>query len=142
MILAMMVAEQVGVRMMKEYFEIEAAKATPHYGFRQGLKLFGDKDYQAAKNKLKVNLLGRGCIDMLSRKDLTWNIRKQALGYLMFLKRKQSGKMKGSGCANGRPQREYITKEESISPIVLTKYIPDRVKAIRTRYGSLTVSNR
>ena len=36
----------------------------------------------------------------------------------MFLKRKRSGKMKGRGCANGRPQQEYITKEESSSPTV------------------------
>ena len=50
--------------------------------------------------------------------DLTWDIRKQALGYLMFLKRKRSGKMKGRGCADGRPQQEYITKEESSSPTV------------------------
>ena len=40
---AMVVAEQAGVRMMKEFFEIEASKATPHYGFRKGLKLFGDE---------------------------------------------------------------------------------------------------
>ena len=52
--------------MMKEYFEIEASKSTPQYGFRKGLKLFGDKEYQAAKDKLETNLLGRGCIDMLS----------------------------------------------------------------------------
>ena len=31
MVSAMMVAEQAGVRMMKEYFEIEASKATPQY---------------------------------------------------------------------------------------------------------------
>ena len=95
MVSAMMVAEQAGVRMMKEYFEIEALKATPQYGSRKGLTLFGDEGYQAAKNELKVNLLGRGCIDMLSWKNLTWDIRKSALGYLMFLKRKRSGKMKG-----------------------------------------------
>ena len=41
------------------------------------------------------------------------DIRKQALGYLMLLKRKQSGKMKVRGCAYGCPQQEYITKEES-----------------------------
>ena len=55
---------------------------------------------------------------MLSWKNLTWDIRKQALGYLMFLKRKRSGKMKGRGYADGRPQQEYITKEESSSPTV------------------------
>ena len=114
----MIVAKEVGVRMMKEYFKIEASKATPQYRFRKGLKLFGDQGYQAAKHELKANLLGRGCIDVLSSKDLTWDIRTQALGYLMFLKRKRSGKMKGSGCADGIPQREYITKEESILPTV------------------------
>ena len=36
----------------------------------------------------------------------------------MFLKRKRSGKMKVRGCANGCPQREYITKEESCLPTV------------------------
>ena len=51
--------------MMKEYFKIEASKSTPQYGFRKGLKLFGDKGYQAAKDKLEANLLGRDCIDML-----------------------------------------------------------------------------
>ena len=103
---SMVIAEQVGVRMMKEYFKIKASKASPQYGFRKGLKLFGDKSYQAAKNKLKVNLLRRGCIDMLSWKNLTWDIRKQDLGYLMFFKRKRRGKMKGRGCVNGRPQQE------------------------------------
>ena len=34
----------------------------------------------------------------------------------MFLKRKRSGLVKARGCANGRPQREYITKLESDIP--------------------------
>ena len=71
MVSAMIVAEQVGVRIMKEYFEIEASKATPQYGFRQGMTLFRNEGYQAAKNELKVNLLGKGCIDMFSWKNLT-----------------------------------------------------------------------
>ena len=113
-----MVAEQAGVCMMKEYFKIEVSKSTPLYGFRKGLKFFGDEGCQVAKNELKVNLLGRGCNDMLSWKDIMWDIRKQALGYLMFIKRKRSRRMKGKKCANGRPQQEYITKEESSSPTV------------------------
>ena len=52
--------------MMKEYFEIEASKSTPQYGFRKGLKLFGDERYQAAKEELKANLLRRGFVDFLS----------------------------------------------------------------------------
>ena len=34
----------------------------------------------------------------------------------MFLKQKRSKRIKRRGCANGRPQQEYITKEESSSP--------------------------
>ena len=60
------VAEQARIRMMKEYFEIEASKSTPQYGFRKGVKLFGNKGYQAAKDELEANLLERECIDMLS----------------------------------------------------------------------------
>ena len=45
MLSAIVVAEQVGVQMMKEYFKIEASKSTPQYGFRKGLKLFGDEGY-------------------------------------------------------------------------------------------------
>ena len=36
----------------------------------------------------------------------------------MFLKRKQSGKMKGRGCADGHPQQKHIMKEESSPPTV------------------------
>ena len=38
--------------------------------------------------------------------------------YLMFLKRKRCGKIKARGCADGRPQREYLSKDESSSPTV------------------------
>jgi hypothetical protein len=36
----------------------------------------------------------------------------------MFLKQKRSGKIKGRGCADGRKQREYLSKEEVSSPTV------------------------
>ena len=49
---------------------------------------------------------------------LTPEQRKEALAYLMFLKRKRSGKIKGRGCADGRKQRAYIMKEDSTAPTV------------------------
>jgi hypothetical protein len=36
--------------------------------------------------------------------------------YLMFLKQKQTGQIKGRGCADGRQQRIYSHKEDSRSP--------------------------
>ena len=44
--------------------------------------------------------------------------RKDALQYLMFLKQKRSGTIKGRGCADGRRQRATTTKEEASSPTV------------------------
>ena len=38
----------------------------------------------------------------------------------MFLKRKRTSDIKARGCANGRPQREFISKDESSSPTVST----------------------
>ena len=104
---------------MKEYFEIKASKATSQYGFQKGLNIFGNDSYQASKDKIKKNLLRRGCIDMVSTYNVTFDIRKKALGYLVFLKRKPSGKMKGKGYVNRHPRQEYIGKEESKSPTVL-----------------------
>ena len=34
-IASIIIAEDVGVRMMKEYFEIKVSKTTPQYGFRK-----------------------------------------------------------------------------------------------------------
>jgi hypothetical protein len=53
-----------------------------------------------------------------SPQGITRDIFKMSLGYLMFLKRKRCGKIKARGCADGRPQREYITKDQSSSPTV------------------------
>jgi hypothetical protein len=36
----------------------------------------------------------------------------------MFLKKKRNGIIKGRGCADGRKQREYTSKEDASAPTV------------------------
>ncbi|KAL7525565.1 hypothetical protein ACHAXR_001062 [Thalassiosira sp. AJA248-18] len=48
--------------------------------------------------------------------ELTKEERSRALKYLMYLKEKQVGRIKGQGCADGRPQRLYTDKIETSSP--------------------------
>lgn len=55
---------------------------------------------------------------MLEPKLVTYEMMKMSLEYLMFMKRKRDGNIKTKGCADGWPQREYITKLESSSPMV------------------------
>mgnify|MGYP003333922282 FL=1 len=83
------------VKAMQEYFTMEASKSTPQYGFRKGLEIFGEDGKQAAMNELKNNLVGHGCLNMLHPHEVTPLIQKKALSYLMFLKRKRCGKIKG-----------------------------------------------
>jgi len=46
--------------------------------------------------------------------------KRDALKYLMFLKEKRNGIIKGRGCADRRKQRVYKTKEETSAPTVST----------------------
>jgi hypothetical protein len=52
-------------------------------------------------------------IEPKSANMLTNEEKKKALHYLMFLKKKRCGPIKGRGCADGRKQRIYKTKEET-----------------------------
>ena len=62
MVESIIIAEDVGVRIMKEYFETKASKVIPQFGFWKGLNLFGNKGYQTAKDELEKNILRRGCM--------------------------------------------------------------------------------
>jgi Reverse transcriptase (RNA-dependent DNA polymerase) len=54
----------------------------------------------------------------VAAESLTQEQRQRTLAYLMFLKQKRCGKVKGRGCADGRKQRVYTAKEEASSPTV------------------------
>ena len=59
-------------------------------------------------------------VEPLSPATVTKEMRVRALNYLMFLKRKKSGEVKGRGCADGRKQRVYVPKEAAAAPTVGT----------------------
>ena len=59
----------------------------------------------------------------MEAKPLTTAQKREALGYLMFLKRKRSGKIKARGCADGRPQRAYIPQEDARAPTISTEAV-------------------
>ena len=80
--------------------------------------MFKEKGHAATVKELGKNLIGKNVIDMLPVRSITHDMMKMSLSYLMFLKRKRHGLIKARGCADGRPQQEYITKLESSSPCV------------------------
>ena len=52
---------------------------------------------------------------------MTREQKSAALRYLMFISKKRCGRIKARGCADGRKQRSYMTKEETSSPTVATE---------------------
>ena len=59
----------------------------------------------------------------LSPHEVTDKAKRKTLAYLMFLKVKTSGEIKARGCANGRPQQVYKTREETSSPTAAVESI-------------------
>ena len=87
---------------------------------KRGLKQFGTAGADAIMNELKQIVYWKV---MEGRKsgELTTAQKKAALKYLMFLKQKRCGKIKGQGCADGRKQQLYKTKDETTSPTITTE---------------------
>ena len=81
-------AADMVLSMIADYNELTASSNTPQYGFRKGLEIFEEEGHKATVSELKDNLVGRGCVKMLDKRDVNSEIRKKALAYLMFLKRK------------------------------------------------------
>ena len=84
------------------------------------LKYFGQDGADAIMVELE-QLLYCKVMDGCKAVDLSKEQKKAALKYLMFLKQKRCGKIKGRGCADGRKQHLHKTKEESSSPTVSIK---------------------
>jgi Reverse transcriptase (RNA-dependent DNA polymerase) len=93
------------------------ASAFLQHSMKSGIKQFGDRGTEAVRKELQ-QLHDRHVLVPMHREQLTALERSRALGYLMFLKEKSDGSIKGRGCADGRPQRAYIPKEDATSPTV------------------------
>jgi len=93
---------------------LEGTVMTQH-NIKKGLQVFGEAGVEAVLKELN-QLHERGVLK--PTKNLSHEQRMDALQYLMFLKQKRNGTIKGRGCADGRKQRQYTTKEEASSPTV------------------------
>jgi hypothetical protein len=90
------------------------------YSAKKGLKVFGEAGADAIISEMKqldtMDVIEPKAASMLTRAE-----KKAALEYLMFLKQKRCGRIKGRGCADGRKQRLYMDKEDTSSPTVTTE---------------------
>ena len=95
---------------------------TPQMSMKRGIKLFRE-DGVAAVRKEMQQLHDRKLMAAKHSDELTPEQKKEALAYLMFLKQKWCGKIKGHGCADGRKQHAHIACEDAASPTVATQSV-------------------
>ena len=91
--------------------------AMTQLNLKQGLKAFGEEGVKAVQSELK-QLHDLEAVEPVHRNQLTKEQRKASLRYLMYLKQKRCGRIKGHGCADGRKQRLSTKKEDASSPTV------------------------
>jgi hypothetical protein len=90
---------------------------TAQMSVKAGLNEFGARGSEAVVKELRQLILMKvmeGCF----AQHLSVSQKSKALKYLMFLKEKRCGRIKGRGCADGRKQKLYKTKAETSSPTV------------------------
>ena len=87
------------------------------YNLKKGLEKFGIAGMNAVQEELR-QLDTRDVFSPVHSNTMSLTDKHEALPYLMFLKQKRSGKIKGRGCADGRRQRLCSKKEYASSPTV------------------------
>jgi hypothetical protein len=93
----------------------EGASFAQQYLLNKGLKVFGQKGHDASMKEMD-QLHCRSCFTPASIKKMTQAERRKAQVALMFLGEKQDGTIKGRMVYNGKPTREWLSREDSASP--------------------------
>ena len=98
------------------------------YILEKGLKRFGQRRHDAILKGIG-QLDDQRCFEPISVNDMTTVERRKAQVALSYLMEKRSGKVKGRTVYNGKPTREWLSKEdnasltESLEGILLTLMI-------------------
>ena len=92
------------------------------YGFKAGVKRFGDRAKAAAAKELK-QLHNRVAFTSQDPTKLTHDQRSRALEAIMTVKHKREDTIKGCMCADGRKRRGTMHKEETASSTVSTESV-------------------
>lgn len=102
---------------------------------KKGIRLFGKEGVSAVRREMS-QLHERNVMKPKHKKEMSPDQHKEALAYLMFLKCKQCGMVKGRGCADGRKQRAWTDPADAMSPTVSTEavFLTAVIDALEGRY--------
>ena len=84
---------------------------------QKGLREFGEEGYQAALKEI-AQLHKRMCFTPIAVQSMTDEERRKAVEALLFSTEKRDKTIKGRMVYNGKPTRDWLSREESSSPTV------------------------
>ena len=93
-------------------YEAEYIFLKEQMNWKKGLKIFKEKGETAVTNELQQIHDTEG-FQPKHWHELNADERAKALKYLMYLKEKRNGDVKGRGCADGRSQKLYTNKQDT-----------------------------
>ena len=111
-----LIAAMVMIHMNQKATE-QGASFAQQYLLQKGLKVFGKKGEQAAAKELD-QLHNRDVFGPILVSELTEEEKRKAPGSLMFLSEKRDGTIKGRMVYNGKPTRQWISRDDAASPTV------------------------
>ena len=92
------------------------------YILQKGLKVFGTAGAQGAQDELE-QLHKRNCFTPIDFNNMPEEEKMKAMEALMFLTEKRDKSIKGRMVYNGKPTREWLSREDSASPTVALESI-------------------
>ena len=94
-----------------------ACNVTAQMSAKKGLAVFREQGAGALMKELN-QVVVMGVMSGCDARTMSPEQKRKALRYLMFLKEKRCGRIKGRGCIDGRKQRLWKSKEDTTSPTV------------------------
>jgi len=82
---------------------------------KKAIKIYGEKGKVAAKEEIG-QLYKRTYFTPIHIEDLTPEERRHAMEALMFVTEKKDGRMKGRMVCNGKPTREWLSRDDNAGP--------------------------
>ena len=88
----------------------------------RAIKVFGPAAKKVGKSEVK-QLHDQTCVRAMAVAELTQREKKRAMEGLLFISQKSTGEHKGRLAYNGKPTREWVSREDKSSPTVATESI-------------------
>ena len=111
---------RVIAELMKEIrdgVQIEGHSYAQRFYMKKGIEVYKEKAYDGYRKELD-QMYRRNTFESVNVKELTKSEKRKAQNAIMLLKKKENKDSKGRMVFNGKPTREWLTREDTSSPTV------------------------